>query len=83
MGKDEMSKMGPSILIALSKKKEAMKDKSEKDEPSEDEMGEQEHLEAIASDLIDAIHDKDIPAVAELLKEAFECLSSSHTEDKY
>lgn len=74
LGKEDMKKMGPAIMIALAKKKGNSDGEGESEKG--DEMDKQEYLEEISSDLIAAVHDKDSAAVADLLKEAFECLSS-------
>lgn len=76
-----------AILIgqALAKKgigKGAPAEEEDKDEGSYDSSEDaDQHLQEIADDLIQAIHGKDSQAVADLLKEAFECLSAPHEEE--
>lgn len=64
--------MKDAILIALAKKhKPEMED-------DEEMSAQDDHLMEIAKDLVEAIHDKDAGAVADLLKEAFECLKGEY-----
>lgn len=74
-------KPGLAILIghALAKKGKAKHDPMPEKEM--DEGDGDEHLQAIADDLVEAIHAKDSVAVKDLLREAFECLEMApHAE---
>lgn len=74
----DKGKPGLAILIghALAKKGKAQHDPMPEADDEDVEPDYSEHLKEIASDLIDAIHAKDVDATAELLEEAFECLEA-------
>ncbi|MGD0331139.1 MAG: hypothetical protein ABSB40_11990 [Nitrososphaeria archaeon] len=73
-------KPGLAILIghALAEKGKAKHDplsEAPKDDgEAKDDGGLDEHVHMIAEDMIAAIHEKDVDKLADLLKEAFECM---------
>ena len=76
-----MDKMKDAILIAIAKKnkgKEAPETESEEVSEAEDY---DKHMLMIAEDLLSAIKSNDAQAVADLLKEAFECLEEYPHEE--
>lgn len=89
--RESMNKSKPDLAIlighALAKKGKAKHDPMEEENSSDgeykDEADAHEHLKEISSDLIKAIEDKDVEAVADLLREAFECLEMEpHQEER-
>lgn len=76
----------PGLMIAVL---DGLKKKGKMDSPSDemkegeypDEASEREHLEQISKELIDAVHSKDVSAVADLLEEAFMCLDAQPHEE--
>lgn len=79
-----MDKMKDLILLSLAKKgksKDMPEKAMDKGESKETETSDyDEHLEMIAKELIDAVHSKDVSAVADLLKEAFDCIGESKSD---
>lgn len=74
-----MDKMKDAILLAVAKKSpKGMEKKPEEMDEMDDEMPHDDHLMMISKDLIDAVHEKDVQAVSDLLKEAFDCLKDEY-----
>jgi len=78
-----MSPMGskkPALAIligqALAKKGKAKADEGEAMDSPEEEGSEDEHMQQIADEMLDAIESKDSTALKDLLMEAFTCMGS-------
>jgi hypothetical protein len=54
---------------------------SDKPEQENEQLNSEEALKACASDLIDAVHNRDIKAAADAMRAAFECLESEPHEE--
>jgi hypothetical protein len=65
----DKAKLKEAILIGLAKKG-----------PKGKEMDQDDHLLAIAQDMLAAVKDEDPEALRDLLAEAFECLGSKDDE---
>lgn len=76
---DRSAKGKPGLMIAvmdgLKKKGKMDPDASQESEEKDDEY--RAHLEDISKDFIQAVHEKDHAAVADLFEEAFECLEQA------